>query len=484
LFNPLVARVYDSREHTQLAAGATRTIPIGGVDGIPSVENGLSAVAAELHVIAPDGTHVVLEAWDSDYAEPGTAAVTSAESSLSLVAPGVDNAIKVKNASSTAIDLAVDVEGWFRRFSVVPAQMWAPMAAVQVPTVDTTQPGGLEYFYADGSGILHTGYQPLVDSFDNVEWNPISGTQEFVGQPSLTVRPDKTMQLSVLSRDAGVRTRVQTFNPSPAWPTPFVNVGGTFASAPVVTALPDNSLVAFAVDGVGRLWARRQSGSAQYWQQLGNTAGFVGSPTVVATATGVRVFVTTTGGTVSTATYANGVLSAWTDLGGVGVTDRPAAVVKPGFHAQVVIRQGDGSIVTKAQADDESFPAAWAQVGTFVATGAPAAVFDSSTGQVEILARGATDNYIYSSGETFAGSGVWRDWVVVSLDPNDPTHTTRLASYTDPTIATYSGSQYGNCWLAPFRVNPAGALGIVRLCQSGLAPHGAPQTSSYALPAQ
>jgi len=60
------------------------------------------------------------------------------------------------------------------------------------------------------------------------------------------------------------------------------------------------------------------------------------------------LFGTTGAGTVATATYVTGGLSAWTDLGGAGVVDQPAVAIKPGYRDQVVIRQGDGSIATQA----------------------------------------------------------------------------------------------------------------------------------------
>lgn len=484
LFNPLAARVYDSRDHTQLAANETRAIQIAGLDGIPSVDNGTSAVAAELHVVAADGAAISLRAWDPDYAQPGTTAVSSAESSLLMISPGADNTIKVKNVSSMAIDVAIDVEGWFARSALLDPTAWAPMVAAQLPSpVNSTEPGGLEYFYSDRQGLLHAGYQSSVTDFDNVVWSVISGNQEIVGQPSVTVRSDRKLQASVLSADTGVRTKLQTIDPSPVWSTTFVNLGGTFTSPPTVGVAPDNSLVAFAVDAAGTMWARPQSGSAQYWQQIGDTTGFVGTPTVVTTATGLRLFATTGSGTVSTATYDNGVLPGWSDLGGAGVSDRPAAIMKPGFHAQVVIRQGDGSIVTKAQANDGSFPATWTPVGSFTATGAPAALLNTATGTLEVFARGAADHYIYNSGETSAGSGSWRDWAVVSLNKDDPSNLTPIASFTDPTITPYTGGSVGDAWLVPFRAEPSGALRLIRIV-GATSPGAAPQSSTYTLPAQ
>jgi hypothetical protein len=180
---------------------------------------------------------------------------------------------------------------------------------------------------------------------------------------------------------------------------------------------------------------------------------------VVTTGTGIQVFAVTTAGTVVTASYQGGAsLSAWTDLGGAGVTDRPAVAVRPGYLFQVVIRQGDGSIATKAQASGGSYPVGWSPVDSISALGAPAAVFDPVTGQIEILARGQ-DGYIYNSGETVQGSQIWRVWQVVSGDP----------SATDPTITTFTGAANGDGWIAPYRNSANASRVIVRNYANGAA---------------
>jgi len=97
-----------------------------------------------------------------------------------------------------------------------------------------------------------------------------------------------------------------------------------------------------------------------------------------------------------------------------------------------------------AQASDGSFPATWTTIGTFPLAGAPAAVFDPVTGQIDFLARG-TDGLAYISQETTQNSGVWNDWVLVRNTAGET-----VSCATDPTVATFSGTN-GETWLGVCR---------------------------------
>ncbi len=119
-----------------------------------------------------------------------------------------------------------------------------------------------------------------------------------------------------------------------SWAPTYTHTGGIMASPAVSANLPDASVVTFAVDSDGALWLMVGTG---YWQLLDGTAGLVGSPTVVTTSTGVQIIDTTPAGTVKTAGYASGALSAWTDLGGVGITDVPAG---PWFRGRIPLPGG------------------------------------------------------------------------------------------------------------------------------------------------
>jgi hypothetical protein len=369
---------------------------------------------------------------------------TSARASFAVVETGSNAKITIRNVSSKAIRIWIDLEGYYtdQNPSVAPAQ-FAPTIALQIPPVGTA-PGAVEYSYVDNVGRLLVGYQPTPDNFSATTWTAISTIGDlFSGQPSLTARPDNLIQATAEYANTGVRVKTQTEGATPTWGSSFTDVGGSVASPPTVATLPDGSLVAFAVDSGGVLRVRPQSGSSQYWQNAGSV-NLVGTPTVVTSADGVQVFGTTTSGTIKTADYSAGVMSAWTDLGGSGITSRPAVTVRPGLLYQVVVRQGDGSLATKAQGFDGSFPTDWSPVGTdpFVAQGAPATVFDPVTGQIEIIARSAADSNIYVASETVQGSQQWGGWVNAS----------GMVSATDPTVSTFTGGNNGTAGLLiPFR---------------------------------
>ena len=181
-------------------------------------------------------------------------------------------------------------------------------------------------------------------------------------------------------------------------------------------------------------------------------ANLVGSPTVVTTSTGVQVIARTTSGTVTTASYVNGVLSAWIDLAGAGITDKTAAVVNNGPRVRVVARQSDGSIVSKMQALDGSWPADWTPAGTtglaptFV--GGPAAGIDfgsgtnPGTGKAFLIARSQQDGYLYQVDETSEASGVWGEWYQV---PGQS-----ATAGTDVTVAPFAGGGNNFHWVGAY----------------------------------
>lgn len=118
-FTPAESRVYDSRAtgNTQLAAGATRTVQVAGVAGVPS--SGIGAVMANVGIFDTGGssggwTHV----WPDDQTEPNPSMAVQyvagqQASNIMTVALGADGGIKIHNMGSDTIDFAVDIEGWY-----------------------------------------------------------------------------------------------------------------------------------------------------------------------------------------------------------------------------------------------------------------------------------------------------------------------------------------------------------------------------------
>jgi hypothetical protein len=301
--------------------------------------------------------------------------------------------------------------------------------------------GSLEYAFVDNIGRLMYGRQTDPDNFGSLLWAPLGGGEAFTGQPVLGENADGRVQVTGHNTDTDVWVRTQTAKGSPDWGA-WIDLASAMTWHPTVGRLPDGTLVGFAVDPQGQLWVQPQSGpNGTYlgWGNLG-AASLAGTPTVVTTATGIRLFALDTSGAMKTASYASGALSTWTSLGGSGLNGSPAAVVLPGYIVRVFVRGADGTILTKQQGSTGTFPAAWDPVGVFTAAGSPSAVLSPVSGKLEVVARGA-DGHIYNTGETEQASGIWRSW-------NDVTSFDTAA--TDPTAFTYANAS-GPTWAFVFR---------------------------------
>jgi hypothetical protein len=280
-----------------------------------------------------------------------------------------------------------------------------------------------------------------VDNFGSVQWTVISGNEAFTGQPSLSQLPSGKIQVAAQYTDGGdVWGNAQTAPGVQTW-SGWADFGGSMASPPVTSKLADGTVVDFAVDADGKLWAYHQAGTVPFWQDLGDQ-DLVSGISVAPVRDGLQVFGRTAAGALRTIEYYNdGGLSPWTDLGGSGLSGSPAVVVRPGFLLQVFAKAADGTIVTKLANGDGSWPADFQQVGTFVSAGAPAAILDPALGRVAVVVRG-TDNEIYHVWETSTGSNTWGDWTktIAATDP----------SATDPSVAPYVNSN-GQSWMITFR---------------------------------
>jgi hypothetical protein len=241
------------------------------------------------------------------------------------------------------------------------------------------------------------------------------------------------VQVAGRNIDTAEWTNTQTSASPPVFDSnAWASQGGLSFSPPAVAKESDGRLFLFATDPNGVLWTVSQTaanGRYGVWVNHGD-ADLVGTPTVVKVSNGIQVFARDTAGAVKTALMSGGTLSAWTSLGGSGLTGSPSVVVSPGFSLRVFVRASDGSVVTKKQDSGGAWPGAWTQVSTFTAAGSPAALLAPVTGRTEVVARG-NDGVIYSTGETSPGSGTWRDWVPVSFSE---------VAVTDPTAFTVTGT--------------------------------------------
>ncbi len=432
-----------------VAAGANYDFQVGGRGGIPT----RGAGAAVLNLSGRSSTAAgYLNAYPADGAAPPSVAMLSWNASQtrnveSFVRLGATGRVRLHNYGTAAVTVSVVSRGWFDTGEAhdVAIEQHAATSVLQA-----VSGGPVDASYINAGGSLFHGVA-AADTLDQAQWSVVpSNLEAFTGQPSIVRLPSGNLLVSVLHANNGEVWNFQVPAGQSSWTPSFTRTAGVMASPPVSANLPDGNVLTFAVDSDGALWVLPATGST-YWQQLG-AAGLVGSPTVVTTSTGVQVVGRTTSGTVTTAGYVDGVLSAWTDLGGAGVTDKTAVVVNNGPRVRVVARQADGSIVSKLQNLNGSWPASWTQAGsagvspTFV--GGPAVGIDlgsgtdPGTGKAFVLARGAADGYLYQLDESGVATGTWGEWYLV---PGQST-----AAGTDPTVTSFGGSGNNFHWIASY----------------------------------
>ncbi|MBE1494757.1 hypothetical protein H4696_001857 [Amycolatopsis lexingtonensis] len=424
-FRPAVNRLFGQ----SVAAGATVDVVVGGTSGMPT--RGVAGAALSFEAYGP--AHATLHAWPSGTAQPATAITqhpaNGHQRSSAIIKPGTDGKIRVQNESTSATFIYVDQEGWFADpLPTLPVAQNTPVSVVQAASVPGQGAGTVEYAYVDNIGRVVIGHQTQLDNFCCVQFAPISGNEAFTGQPSLVARPDGTVQVSAQYADGGdVWTSAQTAPKAASW-TSFTDIGGSTAAPPATVQLSSGVTTQFGVDADGKLWTYAQTGAVPFWRDLGG-AGLTGTPVLTTVRDGVQLFLRTTTGTITTATFrTDGSLSAWTDLGGDG-TGVPAVVLYPGYRLRVFAHAADGTVVTKLQDTSGTFPQAWEPLGTFVSPGNPAAMLDPVSGLTVVLAR-AGDGIIYKAVETGQGTGVFKDWTFAQTEQPAP------AAGTDPTFAT------------------------------------------------
>jgi len=431
-----------------LPANATIDVQVGGTNGLPT----RGVAGAQLNLIATPTDAGYLKAWPVGQTEPALTVMDfnagDWRANSMVLKPGADGKIRIRNGSASTIHLIVDLQSWYSDPQAsVPVAPNTRMTAMQAAPVAGATAGTLEYAYVDNAGRVVEGHQSDVDNFGSVQWTVISGNEAFTGQPSLSQLPSGKIQVAAQYSDGGdIWGNAQTAPGVQTW-SGWADFGGSMASPAVTSKLADGTVVDFAVDADGKLWAYHQAGTVPFWQNLGDQ-NLISGISVVQVRDGLQVFGLNAAGALRTIEYYNdGALSPWADLGGSGLSGQPAVVVRPGYVLQVFARAADGAIVTKLANADGSWPADYQQVGTFVAAGAPAAIMDPALGRLAVVVRG-TDNEIYHVWETQTGSNTWGDWTktIAATDP----------SATDPSVAPYLNSN-GQSWMITFR-NVNGAV--------------------------
>jgi len=114
-FTPLNGRLIDTRKTASIASGASFTVQVGGVQGAPTVEGGLSAAAVTFTAVNDSGADSYAKMWADGAAEPESSAISSDRTSKmtnTVVAPvGANGKIRIKNMGTAAMDYLVDLQG-------------------------------------------------------------------------------------------------------------------------------------------------------------------------------------------------------------------------------------------------------------------------------------------------------------------------------------------------------------------------------------
>lgn len=114
-FTPLNGRLIDTRKTASIASGASFTVQVGGVQGAPTVEGGLSAAAVTFTAVNDSGADSYAKMWADGAAEPTSSAISSDKTSKvsnTVVAPvGANGKIRIRNMGKGAMDYLVDLQG-------------------------------------------------------------------------------------------------------------------------------------------------------------------------------------------------------------------------------------------------------------------------------------------------------------------------------------------------------------------------------------
>ncbi|MFE7132863.1 tachylectin-related carbohydrate-binding protein [Streptomyces sp. NPDC057638] len=303
--------------------------------------------------------------------------------------------------------------------------------------------GVLEFAYTDNIGRLMHGRMPDPSNVQNVLWSAVSGNEAFTGQPSLSEHADGRVSLTALNLSSSVWHRNQAAKSSADWAA-WNDLAGHMKYRPITAKTPAGLLTQFAVDANGKPWFR-QLAAPNYefrgWIPLTGT-GFAGALTAVTVRNGIQLFGRDATGLLRTALFTgDGLSGPWTTLGTQATTGTASVVVYPGYRMRVFAADGNGRVVTTAQAAENGAFGDWSQVGDLITTGSPSALISPTSGLTEVAVRSAADGRIHSTGETTQGSGVWRVWRAADAG---------LVSATDPVAFAYTNAA-GPTWAISFR---------------------------------
>lgn len=140
-FTPASARV---ASNVALPASSVTAVQVGGVDGVPTSASSITAVAANMSVAQTGTASGYLRAWASDDTEPSTSNLNlalqpSTISNFITLAFGVDGKIKLRNTSTDALTVTIDVQGWYTNPAIQRFLVLSPDDLGDSPTLSQMQ---------------------------------------------------------------------------------------------------------------------------------------------------------------------------------------------------------------------------------------------------------------------------------------------------------------------------------------------------------
>lgn len=166
---PAATRVYQTLSpSTPLAAAGVRTVQITGMNGLPVAGNGITAVAANITVIAPASGAGYIQAYADNTSARGATMqfpASATTSGMTIVPVGSDGGIDIQNNSGAAINFVVDIEGWYSSVSgAVPSGKTTTQQSITLQGTELATGGGnwVTYQYRAGSTGTFTNV-PVAD---------------------------------------------------------------------------------------------------------------------------------------------------------------------------------------------------------------------------------------------------------------------------------------------------------------------------------
>jgi RHS repeat-associated protein len=117
-FTPQTGRLIDTRNTTSVTSGSTVAVKVAGArSGVPSMQDGLSAVAITLTAVNGTTSQTVANVYADGSADPGVSAMNSMPNSIEtttvIVGVGANGSIRIKNVGPTTMNYVVDLQGTY-----------------------------------------------------------------------------------------------------------------------------------------------------------------------------------------------------------------------------------------------------------------------------------------------------------------------------------------------------------------------------------